>query len=231
MIKSSLLNKRCTIHLSVYSKKNPCYDLSEHNSLYHSTRNTHAKFSLTYRKNEDSKILCILGNWGFSSKADSREGDSNKNPHLPNPYALRGMPHAVWSDVIKDKHRVWQILKKPEEQHYQGRKCKLNENFKHINVYLVNVNSLSPRWCCKGSQGRFKWIKSELLERSQHERSEKEGTGRSPAFQGRIQSLRQNQWQFKELLSLGDSSRQFLPEGQKWPLFRNEEAGVWAHPA
>lgn len=69
--------------------------------------------------------MCLsLAPGAFLPDAGSGEGDCNKNLHLPNPYALRGTPHGVWSDMIKDKHRVLEILKKSENQHYQGRKCK-----------------------------------------------------------------------------------------------------------
>lgn len=42
-----------------------------------------------------------------------KSGDCNKNPLCPESYAFMGTPHGVWSDMVKNKHRVLEILKKP----------------------------------------------------------------------------------------------------------------------
>lgn len=65
----------------------------------------HVKFSLAYKKEKEGhqKMCLSLATGAFLPEADSGEGDCNKNLHLPNPYALRGTPRGVSSDMIKDK--------------------------------------------------------------------------------------------------------------------------------
>lgn len=172
MIKSSLPNKRHSIDLSASSKKNHatiCLNITPCAILQ---RTLMLKFPWLVQKRRIIKRFVYPWQLAFLFQNLILERET-LTPHLPNPYALRGVPHAVWSDVIKHKHRILEILKKPGKQHYQGRQCKLNKNFTPINVYLVKFNSSSPRWCCKGSQGRFKCTKSGLGERSQCEQSKK----------------------------------------------------------
>lgn len=111
IIKSSLLNKRHIPDLFSYSKKN-------HASLYLNMPVQFYKahhilnFHWPTKRKRGSKDGFTLDNWGGGRfpEAGSGGGGCNKNPLCPASYALMGMPHGVWRDMIKNSPEARKVV-------------------------------------------------------------------------------------------------------------------------